>query len=153
MIRGFGMTEKILIKAISSKAAIHKNNPNNLSNITKELVKRQNGKCPITGRDLRSMAASNVVCDHNHKTGVIRAALPRGVNGLEGKLLANCIRWGSCSTTTEVIDMLRNIASYMEKHLTPQTEWIHPDHLTQAEARAKHNKKARARYAKSKEPK
>lgn len=140
-----------LIKAISSRAIKHKDNPNNLPNITKELVRRQLGKCPITGRDLRAMSSTNVVCDHDHKSGVIRAALPRAINGLEGKLVQMCIRWGGCKSKGEVIQMLRGMANYLELHRTPQTEWIHPDHLSPAEKRAKANKKARARYAKSKE--
>ena len=149
MIRSFGLTE--LIRAISSRAIIHKDNPNNLCNINKELIRRQLGKCPITGRDLRSMSSSNVVVDHCHKSGVIRAALPRGVNGLEGKLTEACIRWGNCQNKGEIISMLRNMANYLELHRTPQTEWIHPEHLSPVEARAKKNKRARAAYAKKKE--
>ncbi|CAM0030031.1 endonuclease VII [Vibrio phage D529] len=140
-----------LIKSIRSKAKIHTDNPNALHNITKELIRRQNGKCPITKRDLRAMTSTNVVVDHDHKSGVIRAALPRAINGLEGKLVALCIRWGQCKTKGEVIQMLRGMADYLELHRVPQTEWLHPDHLSPAEARAKKNKKARARYAKSKE--
>ncbi len=140
-----------LIKAIKSSAAKHKYNPNNLPNITKELVRRQHGKCPITGRDLRSMSSYNVVCDHDHQSGIIRAALPRAINGLEGKLLQACIRWAGCKNKGEVIQMLRGVADYMELHRTPQTEWIHPDHLLPHEKRAKANKKARAAYAKKKE--
>lgn len=140
-----------LIKAISSKAAMHKDNPNNLCNINKELVRRQNGKCPITGRDLRAMTSSNVVVDHDHKSGVIRAALPRAINGLEGKLVQQCIRWGGCTNKNEIIIMLRGMADYLELHRVPQTEWIHPEHLSPVEKRAKANKKARIKYAKNKE--
>lgn len=140
-----------LIKAIRTKAKIHADNPNTMTNIKKELIKRQLGKCPITKRDLRAMTDTNVVIDHDHKSGVIRAALPRAINGLEGKLVALCIRWGQCKTKGEVIQMLRGMADYLELHRVPQTEWLHPDHLSPAEARAKNNKKARARYAKSKE--
>lgn len=140
-----------MIKAISSSAAKHKDNPNNLPNIRNELIRRQSGKCPITGRSLKSMTTSNVVVDHDHKTGVIRAALPRAINGLEGKLVQQCVRWGGCKTKKEVIQMLRGMADYLEHHSSPQTEWIHPSHLSPAEQRALKNKKARARYARSKE--
>lgn len=135
------------IKAISSAAACHKDNPNNLPNIRKELVRLQHGRCPITGRDLRAMTPTNVVVDHNHKTGVIRAALPRAINGLEGKLKNLCIRWGGCMTDDEIIQMLRGMADYLEHHKVPRTKWIHPEHLTPAEARAKKNAKARKAYA------
>lgn len=142
---------KTFIKAISSRAKCHEDNPDNLRNINKALVKKQNGRCPITGRDLRAMAASNVVVDHCHRTGVIRAALPRGVNGLEGKIKAALIRWGSCRTDDEAVAVLRGLADYLELHKTPQTHWIHPEHLTLAEQRAKNNTKARKRYAVNKE--
>lgn len=137
-----------LIKAISSASAANKYNPNNLPNINKELIKRQNGKCPITNRDLRAMQSSNVVVDHDHKTGVIRAALPRAINGIEGKLVALCMRWGGCKSQAETIQMLRGMANYLEYHSIPRTEWIHPTHLTPVEARALKNKRARAAYAK-----
>lgn len=140
-----------LIKAISSRAICHKDNPNNLCNINKELVRRQNGKCPITGRDLRAMTPVNRVVDHCHKTGVIRAVLPRAINGLEGKVQALLLRWGGCANQSEMIKMLRGLADYMELHRTPQTEWLHPEHLSPVEKRAKANKKARAAYAKKKE--
>ena len=139
-----------LIKAISSSAKCHEHNPNNLKNIRKELVRRQLGKCPITKRDLRAMAATNVVVDHCHASGVIRAALPRAINGLEGKVKSLLLRWGGCKTDVEVVAMLRGLADYLELHRTPQTEWIHPTHLSPVEARAKRNKKARAAYAKKK---
>ena len=139
-----------LRKAISSRAIKHKDNPDNLPNIKKELIKRQLGKCPITGRDLRSMTAANVVVDHDHKSGVIRAALPRGINGLEGKLTNLCIRWGQCKTKGDIIKLLRGMADYLELHRVPQTEWIHPEHLSPAESRAKKNKKARLAYARKK---
>lgn len=140
-----------LIKAISSRAIKHKDNPNNLPNIRDELIRRQLGKCPITKRDLRAMSRTNVVVDHDHKSGVIRAALPRAINGLEGKLVALCIRWGQCKSKAEIIQMLRGMADYLELHRTPQTEWLHPDHLLPHEKRAKANKKARARYSAKKE--
>ena len=140
-----------MIKAISSRAIKNKDNPNNLPNITKELSRRQGGKCPITGRYLSSFSSSNVVCDHDHKTGVIRAALPRGVNGLEGKLVKACLTWGSCKDTNEVISMLRGVSDYLDLHRTAQTEWIYPDHMTPSEKRIENNRKARAKYSKKKE--
>ena len=121
-----------------------------LTEIKKELLKRQHGKCPISGRDLRSMTSANVVVDHNHKTGVIRAALPRSINGLEGKIKGLLARWGSCTNEVEMIKMLEAIAEYWRLHRVPQTEWIHPTHLTPQEAREKANAKARARYAAAK---
>lgn len=141
------------VKAISSSAASQRDNPNNLPNIKKFLINKQLGKCPITGRDLRCMIDTNVVIDHDHRTGYIRAVLPRAINGLEGKVKNLLIRWGGCKSTAEMIQMLRNLANYLEVHRVPQTNWIHPTHLSPAEARAKKNALARKRYAKKKESK
>ena len=138
---------KETVKAISSSAASQKDNPNNLPNIKKYLVNKQLGKCPITGRDLRSMTDVNVVVDHSHQTGYIRAALPRAINALEGKLRNLLIRWGGCKSETEIIQMLRGFADYLDLHRVPQTHWSHPTHLSPAEARAKRNALARKRYA------
>ncbi|ASP46275.1 endonuclease VII [Marinomonas phage CB5A] len=146
------MTDK-LIQAISSAAACNKNNPNNLPNIRKELIKRQKGICPISGINLKAIAASNVVVDHDHETGIIRAALPRALNGLEGKLVNLCIRWGRCKSKRDIIQLLRSMADYLEHHLTPQTEWIHPTHLTPLQKRAKANEAARKRRAAKKKDK
>lgn len=142
-----------LIKAISSRAIKHKDNPDNLPNIKKELIKRQGGKCPITGRCLKSMSDFNVVVDHDHKSGVIRAALPRAINGVEGKLVNLLTRWCGCQSRAEMVKLLRGFADYLEYHAIPRTEWIHPEHLTPAEARAKRNAKARKRYAQQKKDK
>lgn len=124
-----------------------------LPDIKKILLEKQGYRCPITGRCLRSMKPINLCCDHNHQTGVIRAILPRGVNGLEGKMLALLNRFGGY-TNNDVAGMatcLRGLADYLLHHRVPQTEWIYPTHQTQEEKRAQRNAQARLRYAKSKE--
>lgn len=118
-----------------------------INRIKAELIKKQLGKCPVTGRDLRAMTSANVVVDHNHQTGVIRGALPRGINGVEGKLLALLMRWGSCKNMREVIEMLKGFIAYWEYHATPQTPYIHPTHLTPTEKRNKQNADARKKAA------
>lgn len=139
-----------VIKAISSKAVCHKDNPNNLPNIKKALVLKQRGLCPITGRDLRAMQDVNVVVDHDHRTGFIRAALPRAINGIEGKVKGLLMRWGGCKTDKEMIDMLEGLANYLRLHMTPQTPWLHPEYKTPVEQRAARNAKARRAYANKK---
>jgi hypothetical protein len=96
--------------------------------VKRELLIKQKGRCPISGR---RMTMQNSVLDHCHYTGVIRAALPRGVNGLEGKISQNLIK-------------------FWELHRKPQTEYIYPTHKTADEKRDARNKKARLRYAKAK---
>ncbi|AWD90743.1 recombination endonuclease VII [Pseudomonas phage Alpheus] len=117
--------------------------------IKKELMVKQGYKCPITGRDLRAMASSNVVVDHNHQTGIIRAALPRAINGMEGKIRNLCIRWGGAQTPNEVVALLKGLISYYETHKVPQTNYVHPTFLTPTEARNKKNEAARKKSAAS----
>lgn len=124
-----------------------KTKASDLPKIKAELIAKQNGLCPITGRSLRGMTSSNVVVDHNHQTGIIRAALPRGVNGLEGKLRNLCIRWGGCKSQREIIDLLKGLAAYYELHGTPQTPYVHHTFLTPTEARNKANADARKKAA------
>ncbi|AWD90697.1 recombination endonuclease VII [Pseudomonas phage Achelous] len=126
-----------------------KTKASDLPRIKAELIAKQNGLCPITGRSLRGMTSSNVVVDHNHQTGIIRAALPRGVNGLEGKLRNLCIRWGGCKTQREIIDLLKGLVAYYELHGTPQTPYVHHTFLTPTEERNKRNAAARKKAAAS----
>lgn len=115
--------------------------------IKKELMAKQGNKCPITGRDLRAMTSSNVVVDHNHQTGIIRAALPRAINGMEGKIRNLCIRWGGAKTPNEVLAILKGLVAYYETHKVPQTNYVHPTFLTPTEARNKKNAAARKKTA------
>lgn len=118
-----------------------------LPRIKAELIVKQNGLCPISGRSLRGMVSSNVVVDHNHQTGIIRAALPRAINGLEGKVRNLCIRWGGATNTTEVIKLLEGLAAYYRLHGVPQTPYVHHTFLNPTEARNKKNLAARTKAA------
>lgn len=118
--------------------------------VKRELLIKQHGKCPISGR---SMTLNSSVLDHCHATGVIRAALPRGVNGLEGKVAYLCKRFGGCVTQEDDIKLLKNLITFWELHRTPQTGYIYPTHKTTDEKREARNKKARLRYAKAKKGK
>jgi len=123
-----------------------------LVNIRSELLAKQFYKCPITGRDLRAMKPINLCVDHCHVSGTIRAVLPRGINGLEGKVLGLLGRYGGF-TRTDVVGMakcLHALADYIMLHRVPQTPYIHPTHKTGEEKRAARNSLARKRYAASK---
>lgn len=116
--------------------------------IRNELYKKQGGICPISGRTLPKLMSTNLCIDHDHTTGVVRAVLSKGINGLEGKVSNLLTRWGSCKTTKDKIDILRGLANYLELHQTPQTSYIYPLHKTPDEVRAARNKKARLAYTK-----
>lgn len=117
--------------------------------IKRELLEKQCYRCPITGRDLRSMKPINLVVDHCHHSGFIRAVLPRGINGLEGKVKTVMQRFGGFEATDVVgqAKALHALADYILLHRVPQTPYLHHTHLSPAEQRAKRNAQARKRYA------
>lgn len=118
--------------------------------VRKELMHRQNGVCPICGKDLTRVAVKNLVVDHDHKTGVVRAVMHRGCNGLEGKVLRLLTTWGKASSLVEAKETLCRLIGFWDRHRTPQTDWIYYNHKTQAEKKTAYNKKRRKLYAKKK---
>jgi hypothetical protein len=115
--------------------------------VRKMLVAKQKGICPICGKDLTRTKAVNVVIDHDHTTGVVRAALHRGCNKVEGSVLSTITRWGKASGMAAVMATLKRLLAFWELHSTPQTEWIYYNHKTAAEKRAALNKRRRKQYA------
>lgn len=117
--------------------------------IRKELLEKQRYRCPITGRDLRSMRPINLCVDHCHTSGVIRAVLPKGINGLEGKIKTLMQKLGGFEPNDVIgqAKALHALADYLLLHRVPQTPYLHHTHLTPAEQRAKRNLQARKRYA------
>jgi hypothetical protein len=122
-----------------------------LPKIRQELIVKQNGLCPICGKDLTRVATKNLVVDHDHSTGVIRAVLHRGCNGLEGKVLRFLTTWGKAKTKLEVIGTLKRLINFWELYSTPQTDWIYYNHKTAAEKRAAYNAKRRRVKSNAKE--
>lgn len=121
-----------------------------LPKVKKELIKRQGGLCPICNGDLTRIKPCNVVVDHDHSTGVVRAALHRGCNGVEGKVYRLVSTWGKASGLAAVIKVLENLVNFWKLHRRPQTEWIYWDHKTAAEKRVALNKKRRLATARRK---
>ncbi len=114
-----------------------------LPKIKRELIAKQNGLCPICKQNITSVASKNIVIDHDHKTGIIRAALHRGCNGTEGKVYRVVQMWGKASTLSGVIKVLENLIAFWKLHRTPQTNYIYYSHKTPAEKRLAVNKKRR----------
>mgnify|MGYP003383977954 CR=1 FL=1 len=119
-----------------------------LPNIKKILIARQNGRCPLCENDLRRIKPINVVVDHCHETGRIRAALCRGCNGAEGKIKNLAIKFGK---TKDYVLFCQRLIKYWLYHRLNKSEWIHHTYKTQAEDRESRNKKARTAYAKKKD--
>lgn len=120
--------------------------------IRKELLEKQRYVCPISGRDLRGMAAINLCVDHSHVGGHIRAVLPRGINGLEGKVKALLCKFGGLMSTDVAgqAKLLHALADYLMLHRVPQTLYIHPTFKNEVEKRTARNSLARKRYAANK---
>jgi len=118
-----------------------------LSTVRDELIHRQRAICPICGRTLLGTAPINIVVDHDHKTGIVRAAVHRRCNGLEGKVLRVFSTWGSVGTKAALIKYAKNLVAFWELHSTPQTEWIYWDHKTANEKTLALNKKRRRKAA------
>lgn len=113
-----------------------------------ELIKAQGGICPICKRSLRGTVKKNIVIDHDHKTGVVRAALHRRCNAIEGKVLKVLSTWGGASTRPAQRKLIGNLLDFWERQSTPQTKWVYYSHKTESEKRLAINRKRRRLAAK-----
>lgn len=105
------------------------------------LHKKQKGICPILQCQI---PLEEVVVDHKHKlksqpigedgAGLIRGAIQRSANVLEGKIQNAFVRYGLAKYNITVPQFLRNLADYLEQNPYP---WIHP---TEKQKAAKLNK-------------
>lgn len=105
-----------------------------------ELVEGQEGICPLCGIPFNGIEERNIVVDHDHSTGVIRGALHRGCNGVEGKVLCLLKTWGKCRTLEDCIKLLESLKNYWIKHKEPQTEYLYPE--VKKKVRRRRRKKA-----------
>lgn len=117
--------------------------------VREELMRRQKGVCPVCKRSLRGTPTVNIVVDHDHTTGRVRAALHRGCNAGEGKIKKVLSTWCGASTRPAQKKFLQNLMDFWDLHDEPQTEWIHHTHKTATEKRLALNKKRRRQYKES----
>ena len=121
------------------------------------LMKAQGYKCALCDVDFREQTIKNRkrvskardVLDHCHTHGHVRGVLCTTCNGKfgEGKVRQAA---KACSRNMTEVEWLRRLVEYWEKHETPQTQYIHPDHKTEDEKRLARNKKERQRRATAK---
>ena len=81
--------------------------------------------------------------DHDHKSGVVRGVLHRGVNSMLGVLENNRKRYG-LSDDILFIKFLQNAYAYLMK-VPPADAPIYPTHRTVEERKALVAKRAKAR--------
>lgn len=85
--------------------------------------------------------------DHCHKGGHVRAVLCNNCNGKEGKIMKLAI---SCQRAGTPLEWLERLVTYLNKHKTAQTPYIHPAHKSKREKMDIINKKARLKRAQAK---
>lgn len=113
-----------------------------------KLAREQGGLCPLCQNPLDFSAKNGVCLDHAHDTGLVRGALCRSCNSMEGKVFNAVGRW--CVGKMDyalVVPALKRLVDYLEK--TP-TEFIYPTHKTAEELRIQRNAKERVRRAERK---
>lgn len=105
--------------------------PKDLSKLKSELHKNQNDTCPLLGVKFK---LEDMVVDHKHKKksdpcgpngdGLVRGAINRFANALEGKITNNWKRMG-LDKHIDLPTYLRNLADYLENPPCEQV-YIHP---------------------------
>ena len=116
--------------------------------IRRMLIANQHGVCPICEKDLTMVKSINVVVDHDHDTGAVRAAMHRGCNRAEGIVLNALTRWGKAKSKVSVIHTLERLLSFWKYHAINRTGLIYYSHKTTTEKRVATNKKRRLAAAK-----
>lgn len=114
--------------------------------VKRQLVVAQGNKCAICPQPIT--AGVDSCLDHDHKTGMIRGALCRNCNGIEGKVKNLATR---AKRTGSAAQWLVNLLNYWAAHEARPSNVFHPLHKTQDEKRVKINAKARARRAAKKQ--
>ncbi len=118
----------------------------------KILLAKQGNKCALCNADFSTMvikgrkrvAKYTPSLDHCHNHGYVREVLCRNCNGKEGEIFN---RATSCKRDGTALDWLKTLVAYWEKHATPQTTYIHPDHKSEDDKRLARNAKERKKRA------
>ena len=110
-----------------------------LNSIRQDLLKLQDYKCAICGKDLSNEQTSNQHVDHQHLyksdelgfcgNGLIRGVLCRDCNALEGKIWNNLHRFGKSDKSNPVesrIEWLSNLLEYYKKPHYAKDPILHP---------------------------
>ena len=130
-----------------------------IKDLREEILKKQNFKCAICGKDIRN--DPGISLDHQHRisksqeigedgAGLIRGVLCRDCNVLEGKIFNNGIRYKQLRTVQSRLDWLRNLIKYYEQEKYP---YIHPTEKVKPKDVSKFNFNKMIKLFKEKYPK
>lgn len=108
------------------------------------MQKEQGDICPLCGRPL----GADVVLDHDHRTGDIRAVVHRWCNAVLGKIENWPERIGQGVNGRAY---LKNVVAYLDYHDAHPSGIKHNTHRTDDEKRLLRNKRARLARRKAKE--
>jgi len=109
-----------------------------------KLKKTQQGKCPLCGLPL----GDDIVLDHDHASGDVRAVLHRWCNAVLGKVENWSQRTGR---GVAPLTFLANTLSYLQYHAAHPSGLKYPTYRTDDEKRERRNARARAARRKAKE--
>lgn len=109
-----------------------------------KMAKAQDNLCALCGKPFTPK--DGPALDHDHTTGLVRAVLHRSCNGVEGRILKLAQR---AHAGLPARDYIIGLAEYYKTHETPQTNLIHPEHLSDDQKREKANAARRAARAKA----
>ena len=99
-----------------------------ISKYRDDLLKAQNGLCPICGE----LIDGDAVLDHDHKSGHVRGVLHRSCNGLEGKI-ANWVK--SFGKNLNMSELLGSLLEYQSRDNSRNP--LHPLHKTEIDKNIK----------------
>jgi hypothetical protein len=100
----------------------------------------QGHKCAICRE---TVATTEAVLDHDHKSGYIRGVLHRGCNALLGKI-ENSLTMNKISPE-RLENILKNLQFYTNQHHLV----LHPSHLTVEEKKARTKRRAKLRRSRA----
>lgn len=118
-----------------------------IAQVRDELLEKQNWICPVCNQSLRYTLTRNIVVDHDHNTGYIRAVMHRGCNKAEGSIFKTAQKWGKAANLQEVIKVLESLIAFWKLHNKPQTNLIYYNHKTPKEKQEAAKKKAAKKRA------
>ena len=115
--------------------------------IKSKMMVLQDNKCPLCSRDLTKIPIENVTVDHDHTSGIIRAAICRQCNGSEGYVKKKAIK---CTNNSRYQSWIINLADLYKGKTFNKEGYLHPTFRSPREEKDLKKKKSRAAYKKKK---